>query len=134
MNKITIGIIGARSRDDMSDLKMLVDRIEPILNMYSNQGYTIEFVSGGCTRGGDRFAEILASEYNIPIKIHYPDLEATQANDRYAYATACYARNTLIARDADILIAVVAEDRKGGTEDTIKKFKKIHPKGLVVLI
>ena len=45
-------------------------------------------------------------------------------NPRWAYAEINYARNTLIARDADDLIAVVAEDRKGGTEDTIKKFLK----------
>ena len=45
-------------------------------------------------------------------------------NPRWAYAEINYARNTLIARDADELIAVVAEDRKGGTEDTIKKFLK----------
>ena len=35
-------------------------------------------------------------------------------------------RNTFIARDSDILIALVAEDRKGGTEDTLKKHKGVQ--------
>jgi len=33
--------------------------------------------------------------------------------------------NTYIARDSDILIACVSKDRKGGTEDTIKKYLKL---------
>ncbi len=47
-----------------------------------------------------------------------------EKNPRAAYAVINYARNKLIARDADVLIACVAEDRKGGTEDTIKHFCK----------
>ena len=44
----------------------------------------------------------------------------------FSYAKANYERNTLIARDSDVLIAVVAPDRKGGTEDTIKKWNRFH--------
>jgi hypothetical protein len=32
-----------------------------------------------------------------------------------------FARNAQIAEDCDLLIAVVSKDRKGGTEDTIRK-------------
>jgi len=61
--------------------------------------------------------------------IHFPnedDLDPVilRKNPRAAWAIINYARNKLIARDADILIAVVAADRKGGTEDTIKHFRK----------
>ena len=40
--------------------------------------------------------------------------------------SAGFTRNTDIARDADVLIACVAKDRTGGTEDTIRKWRKFH--------
>ena len=76
-----------------------------------------EIVSGGCPQGGDRFAETIAKKHQVPIKIHY-------ARWNLLGKSAGFARNGDIAREADILIAVVAEDRSGGTEDTIKKFKE----------
>ncbi len=84
-------------------------------------------VSGGCPRGGDRFCEILAAELKIPLKIHVAQW-ATLGRG------AGFARNTDIARDAEVLIAVVAPDRTGGTEDTIRKFHKFHPAGQVILL
>jgi hypothetical protein len=84
-------------------------------------------VSGGCPSGGDLFAEWIAAEYDIEIKIHHPDKTKLDRrllaiNPRAAYAKINYARNKLIAWDADIIIAVVARDRTGGTEDTIRHF------------
>ena len=55
------------------------------------------------------------------------DQELLKVNGRAAYAQINYARNTLIAQDSDVLIACVAADRKGGTEDTICKWKKLNP-------
>jgi len=46
-------------------------------------------------------------------------------NPRWAYAEINYARNTTIAEDSDIIVAVVSFDRTGGTEDTIKKAIKL---------
>ena len=43
-----------------------------------------------------------------------------------------FIRNTYIAEDCDILIAVVAEDRTGGTENTVGKAEKL--KKTIVLI
>jgi len=124
----SIGIVGSRRRDSKADLEVCR---KVFLSVYE-EGDII--VSGGCKQGGDRFAEIFIKEYNIPedkVIIHYPDKskldpEKMKRNPRWAYAEINYARNTLIARDSDILIAVVAEDRKGGTEDTIKKAKKMQ--------
>ena len=79
------------------------------------------------SKSGDRFAELIADAYNVPITIHKADWKK---NGRGAG----FVRNTDIARDSDVLIACIAEDRKGGTEDTIKKFKKFHPDGKVVLV
>jgi hypothetical protein len=116
-----IGIVGSRRRDTTTDLKKVNDAF---LNEFLD-GDVI--VSGGCPKGGDRFAEVLAKMYEVPIIIHRPDWKKY---DRGAGLL----RNTDIAKDSDVLIACVAENRKGGTEDTIKKFKKFHRKGRVVLV
>jgi predicted Rossmann fold nucleotide-binding protein DprA/Smf involved in DNA uptake len=123
MNKI--GIVGSRRRDTTADLEACR---KVFLSIYE-KGDTL--VSGGCPKGGDKFAQIFAKEYNIPINIHYPDKskldpEKMKSNPKWAYAEINYARNTLIAQDSDILIAVVASDRKGGTEDTLKKATKMN--------
>ncbi len=117
---MTIGIIGSRRRNQEPDLR----QIERALLKIYHPGDTL--VSGGCPKGGDYFAEVLARRHKIPIKIHRPVWEDAEGNFR---RWAGFERNTLIAQDADVLIACVAQDRTGGTEDTIRKFQKIHPDG-----
>ena len=118
----TIGIVGSRRRcDSVKDY----DAVKQCLLKIAKDGDVI--VSGGCPKGADRYAEILAKVHGLSITIHYPNWR------RYGRG-AGLKRNTLVAQDADILIACVAPDRKGGTEDTIKKFKRFHPKGEVCLI
>lgn len=119
----TIGIIGTRSRDTQADFL----KVEEAFFKVYEEGDMI--CSGGCPKGGDRFAEIISNEYGIPIKIHKPDKskldpEKMKINPRWAYAEINYARNTLVAQDSNIVIACVTENRKGGTEDTIKKYIK----------
>lgn len=72
-------------------------------------------VSGHCWRGADEFAERLAASYEVPITLH-------PANWERDGRSAGFKRNGLIAADADLLIACVAQDRTGGTEDTVRKF------------
>lgn len=107
-----IAIIGSRRRDSQADFEMC----RQVFFEHYREGDTI--VSGACPKGGDRFAEILAQEVGTDITLHKPEW------DRYGRG-AGIARNTLIAEDADIVIAVVAPDRTGGTEDTIRKAKKL---------
>jgi hypothetical protein len=104
----TIGIIGSRSRDSEDDLKQCE---KAFLDIYEEGD---EIVSGGCPKGGDRFAEVLAKKHQIPIKIYY-------AQWKKFGKKAGFIRNTDIAKDADVIIAVVRKDRQGGTEDTIFK-------------
>lgn len=109
-----LGVVGSRRRDSPEDkaaVKEAVLRfVKPTL------------VSGGCIRGADRFAEELAEELGLEIVLYYPDM--TGVHGRANYAKACYDRNKLIALKSDILIACVAPDRRGGTENTIKEFIK----------
>lgn len=86
-------------------------------------------VSGGCPKGGDKFAEILIDMYDTPKKIFRAKWKEDGKYNRYAG----FERNTLVAEFGTELIACVAKDRTGGTEDTIKKFKRFHPKGNVHL-
>lgn len=135
VDRIHIGIIGTRRRDSNEDLQMLLDRLIPILEHFDEEETKVVFVSGGCPQGGDRFAEIIAKQFDIPIIIYYPDKsKLPQYPERRDIAKINFERNTLIARDSNVLIAIVAGDRTGGTEDTIKKFKKMYPKRPIVLI
>lgn len=83
-------------------------------------------VSGGCPQGGDAFAEYIAKQNRIPILIHYANW------GKYGKA-AGFVRNSDIANDADVLIACVAEDRAGGTEDTVKKYLNLGKDRLILV-
>jgi len=133
-----IGIIGSRRRDAKGDFELCK---ESFLSIYEEGD---KVVSGACKKGGDRFAEIIAEELGLTednggLILYRPDKskldpEKMEKNPKWAYAEINYARNTLIAEDSDIIVAVVAEDRKGGTEDTIKKFLKNKPEENLILV
>lgn len=86
-------------------------------------------ISGGCPKGGDHFAEIISAKYNITMVVW----EAEWNKDGQYRRWAGFERNTIVANNGDVVIACVAPDRTGGTEDTIKKFKKAKPNGEVIL-
>jgi hypothetical protein len=116
-----IGVVGSRRRDRESDFQLVRQEIE---KQYEKGD---KLCSGGCPKGADKFAEDCATCLDIPIIIHRADW------DKHGKA-AGFIRNTDIAKDSNMLIAVVAPDRTGGTEDTIKKFKKFHPDGELILL
>ena len=105
----TIGIVGSRRRNTPVDFFLVYGAFERIAEIDDR------IVSGGCPEGGDSFAERIAKQRQHTITIHY-------AKWRKMPKTAGFHRNGLIAEDADVLIACVAGDRAGGTEDTIEKF------------
>lgn len=120
-----IGIIGSRRRDSAHDLSQVRSALVSVI--VSGKEIAPTIVSGGCPKGGDRFAEILAKEFKLSIIIY-------RAEWRKYGKAAGFIRNTYIAEDSDVLIACVAEDRTGGTEDTIKKFKNLHPNNHLILV
>lgn len=106
-----IGIIGSRRRDTMND-RLLVNAA--FFKIYKKGDW---IVSGHCKKGGDRFAEIISEDYGIPILLFPPNKSSNN------YIESLFNRNTKVARwSTKALIACVAEDRTGGTEDTIKKY------------
>ena len=104
-----IGIVGSRRRSTVDDYFLTLDKFREVYEAGDH------IVSGGCPQGADRFAELIAKQRQVPIKIYYAEWDRLGKR-------AGFARNGSIARDANVLIACVAEDRTGGTEDTIKKF------------
>ena len=116
---VRIGIVGSRQRNTEDDCR----KIEKILTMIYDPGTII--VSGGCPKGGDRFAEELAKKLGLSIIIYRAEW------DKFGKG-AGFIRNTEIAENCDILIACVASDRTGGTEDTIRKVEKLGKKVYLV--
>lgn len=108
-----IGIVGSRRRNKPSDFLKLY----AVFKQLYRPGDMI--VSGGCATGADRWAEEIAAELQIVPVIYCPDFKNIRI-------PACYfARNTEIAEDCDVLIALCAPDRTGGTEDTVRKTLKL---------
>ena len=118
--KRIIGIVGTRRRDSDYDFRL----VENEFLRHYHIGDTI--CSGYCSTGADRFAVILADKYGTPKIWHH-------AKWRKYGKGAGFQRNTLIANDSNVLIACVAEDRKGGTEDTLRKFKKLGKRNWYII-
>lgn len=119
---INIGIIGCRARNSEEDYIIVERSFLSLEKYFIDKGYKLKIISGGCKKGGDRFAEIIATKFNIPIDIHYPKVDKNCS--RKEYAIACYERNDIIAKESDLLIACVGREQGEGrgTEDTIKKY------------
>lgn len=117
----TIGIAGSRKRNLESDYRKVREAFYKVFK----EGDRI--CSGGCPKGGDRFADMIARSTGIPILIFYPGWDTHTIS-------AGFRRNAFIARESDVLIACVVKSRTGGTEDTIKKWKQYHPDFEPVLV
>jgi len=120
MSKI-IGIIGSRSRDSGPDMYAVVQAFESV---YKDGDW---ICSGGCPKGGDRFAKLIHQQGSIPY-LEFP------ADWKQHGRTAGIIRNTQIAKFSDVLIACVASNRTGGTEDTIKQFTTMHPDRQILIV
>ncbi len=114
-----IGIVGSRRRNSKADLDLCLAAFLKVFRPGDR------LVSGGCPQGGDLFAEVIARGRGLSLTVHYPDWKGLGKR-------AGFARNTFIARDCTVLIALPAKDRTGGTEDTIAKALKLGKKVILV--
>lgn len=112
-NRMNIGIVGSRRREDKEAVHKLVDSLKP----------TDVVISGGC-RGVDSWATERAQQRGMSVKVFKPDM--SNLKDHWELTKRYYARNKLIAENSDILYAFVSPDRKGGTEVTIKYAQELR--------
>lgn len=99
----------------------------------TNVGRTVIVVSGGCPRGADRFAEQAAHVLGLEMLIHpvvkLGDAPVAHKGD---FRRRAFERNGLIARDSDVLFALVSPCRTGGTEDTVSKALELGKRVFIV--
>ena len=124
-----IGIVGSRRRSSEYDYEALLS----VLRDYIGFDNIEKIVTGDCPVGGDEFAELIHLKYGIELDVKYKIDPLTGKKlkrrliDYYEFCDVCYKRNEEIAKEPlDYLIAIVATDRTGGTENTIKHFKHHH--------
>ena len=96
-----IGIVGSRRRDEQDDFLAVAKALQSLLELKLQPNEEVILVSGGCPKGGDRFAEDLAKQLGYEMVIHPADWK------RYGRG-AGFVRNTDIATGSDYLIACVA--------------------------
>jgi hypothetical protein len=113
---VRIGIVGSRRRNSKADRELVSAIVQD-----APSGAVI--VSGGCSKGADWFAELAAERHGHEMVVHYPE-DVPRGSPRWAFTRANYARNKIVAEDVDVLYALVAEGRTGGTESTIRFAEK----------
>lgn len=107
-----IGIIGSRSRNAKSDLKLIIETFE---KLYKESDI---IVSGDALSGGDRFAEELSKYRQITF------LKCRAKWDKHGKGAGII-RNSEIVKNCDVLIACW-DKKSSGTKDSIEKAKKIN--------
>ena len=128
-----VGIVGSRRRNSQKDREILSYEVYK-LNLIEKIS---KIVTGDCNEGADKTARDICEgtegiEPDIK-RIKNPETgEEMDFNNHpwfeyYIMTHIFYARNEEIAKEPlDYLIALVSPDRKGGTENTIKHFKRHH--------
>ena len=115
-----VGIVGSRRRNSSGDRAQVEIMIDVVAKEY---GDDLVIVSGGCQKGADKFAASYCNEMDIKLVEHLPDV--ANVKDYGDRVQRYYARNRKIAQDSDFIVAFVALDRTGGTENTIKHAKEL---------
>jgi hypothetical protein len=105
---VRVGVVGSRRRTDRETIEAAIAALAP---------GTV--VITGAARGPDSWAEHAARTRGFEVVVHRPDLTGVCA--RWQAAERFYARNQRIVDDSDLIIAFVAPDRTGGTEDAIRR-------------
>lgn len=126
--ELRIGVIGSRRRCSLFDRKIVFNLIERLIVLNPHRDVII--VSGACRLGADSFAAEAARIYNVKL-IEHP-VPPGEYKQRWEYAKAAYERNRKIAEDSHVGFALVHEDRKGGTENTIHHYHDLKKKVYLV--
>lgn len=134
-----IGIVGSRRRNSSRDRRKLHHKLWEIAKKHDIYTDELTIVTGDCDDGGDKFARRLAKDgKDAGIKLDEKKIKDPETGEEMDFKNhrwfpylemvqIFYDRNEEIAKEPlDYLIALVASDRKGGAENTIRHFKRLH--------
>ena len=102
-----IGIVGSRRRNTVQDYQKLLNQFLKISKPSDR------IVSGGCPTGADNWAELIAKEMQRTITIHYAQWTRQGKG-------AGMIRNSYIAEDCDVLIALPAAGKELGYAEVLE--------------
>jgi len=115
---VLLAVGGSRRRDTAADrdqvLLAVVDRVERARDR------PVVLVSGGCAQGADRSAELVAAAMGLTMIRFLPE-PAPKGSARWVHTALLHARNSRVVGLGHDLLAQVAADRTGGTEDAVRK-------------
>ena len=139
MKQIKIGIVGSRRRNSPDDYNKLIYTFDRVITKFLSIYFPeleVTIVTGDCDEGGDKFARAMSDDYDCkldvkrirdPLTNEFIGFNNHRHFDYYVMCGIFYKRNEEIAKEPlDYLIALVASDRTGGTENTIRHFKRLH--------
>jgi hypothetical protein len=106
------GIVGSRRRKDRETVVAFVNELQE----------NDVVISGGAP-GVDTWAVEAAEERGVRTRVIRP--ETSGCKTRFEVVEAYYERNGQIAAECDELVAFVAHDRKGGTENAIEHARRL---------
>lgn len=118
--QLRVGVVGSRRRNTLHDRKIVFGFLDRLIEL--NPHREIVIVSGACPKGADAFAAEYARITGVSL-VEFP-VPKVSYGSRGEFAQAAFARNKLIADDSVIGLALVAMDRTGGTENTVKHYTK----------
>jgi len=106
-----VAIVGSRRRVDREAVVAVVNELA--------EGTVV--ISGGCV-GPDQWAVAQARARGLPVEEFVPDTAGCR--QRFEFTRRYYERNQRVVDACDRVVAFVAPDRTGGTEDTIRRALK----------
>lgn len=119
-----VGIVGSRRRATLIDRRIVFDIIHMLVA--TNPDMQIVLVSGACPKGADSFAAEHAKIFGTQIK-EFPVPKKKYAH-KGEWVAEAFARNRLIVENSDVIFALRAADKTGGTENTIKHAQELKKK------
>jgi len=133
--RMKCAIIGSREYENVRKIKDL------LTDLKKRHGEELVIISGGCPEGADKYAKKYALEFGIKYKefnpAHTPrNLHSAMSDSYYNkpyHVSQFHHRNLLIARDCDVMIALIPKgvDAKG-SESAINAAKRLNKKVVVL--
>ena len=130
-----VAIVGSRQYENTRKIK------DTLTDLKRKFGDDLTIISGGAQQGADKYARKYALEFGIRYKefnpAHTPrNLYSAMSDDYYGkpyHVSQFFHRNTLIARDCDVMIAFIPVGVKSnGSMHAVKEAKKLEKKVIII--